>query len=75
MSRLPQFSGLDVVSMFGKICYRATRQRGSHMRLQHQEAPRRKPLTVPNHRTIAKGLLRKLIRDANITIEEFLRLQ
>jgi len=33
-------------------------------------APHRR-LTVPDHRTVAKGLLRALIRDAGLTVEEF----
>ncbi len=32
------------------------------------------PLTIPNHKTLGKGLLRKLLRDAELTIEEFLKL-
>jgi len=27
---------------------------------------------VPDHRTVAKGTLRSLIRAANVTVEEFL---
>jgi hypothetical protein len=29
-------------------------------------------LSVPDHRTVAKGTLRSLIRAANLTVEEFL---
>ena len=31
-------------------------------------------LTVPNHKTIAKGTLRSLIRDAGLTVDEFIGL-
>ncbi len=29
-------------------------------------------LSVPNHREVARGTLRSLIRDANLTVAEFL---
>jgi predicted RNase H-like HicB family nuclease len=36
--------------------------------------PSPKPLTVPDHSTLKPGLLRKLIRDARLDVEEFTRL-
>jgi len=30
-------------------------------------------LSVPNHETVAKGILRSLIRSANLTVEEFIK--
>ena len=32
------------------------------------------PLTIPNHKVLGKGLLRKLLRDSELTTEEFLKL-
>ena len=34
----------------------------------------KKPLTIPNHKVVGKGLLGKLLQDADITIEEFCNL-
>jgi hypothetical protein len=36
--------------------------------------PNHLPLTVPDHKTIKPGLLRKLLRDADLTIDEFVAL-
>ena len=36
--------------------------------------PSHKPLSAPDHKELKPGLLRKLLRDANLTVEEFLRL-
>lgn len=33
--------------------------------------PTHKPLTVPDHKELKLGLLRKLLQDANLTVEEF----
>jgi predicted RNA binding protein YcfA (HicA-like mRNA interferase family) len=46
-------------------------QRGSHLRLRHP-ASTRQPLTVPDHADLKTGLLRALIRDAGMSVEEFL---
>jgi predicted RNA binding protein YcfA (HicA-like mRNA interferase family) len=72
--KLPVVSGKDAVRAFGKLGYVMVRQTGSHIRMKHQSDRSKKPLTIPNHSVVGKGLLRKLLRDAEITIEEFCNL-
>lgn len=72
--KLPVISGRDAVKAFGKLGYVVVRQTGSHIRMKHQSDRSKKPLTIPNHKVLGKGLLRKLLRDAEITPEEFNRL-
>jgi len=43
------------------------------MILRHKEEPHRR-LTVPNHKELAKGTLRAIIRQAGLTKEEFINL-
>jgi len=69
--KLPIISGKMAVRAFMKIGYRIIRQRGSHIRLHHKI---KRPLTIPNHKVLGKGLVRKLLRDAQISIDEFLKL-
>ena len=70
MSALPVVSGREVVIALGKIGYVLDRQRGSHMILRQQAPPHRR-LTVPDHKDVAKGTLRAIIRQAGLTVEEF----
>ena len=70
MSALPVVSGREVVNALGKIGYVLDRQRGSHMILRQQIPPHRR-LTVPDHKEVAKGTLRAIIRQAGLTVEEF----
>ena len=70
MSVLPRISGREAVSAFRQLGYEIDRQKGSHIILRHRDAPFRR-LTVPDHREVAKGTLRALIREAGITVEEF----
>lgn len=71
MAKLPVVSGRDAVKVFEKIGYRIVRQRGSHIRLRDNDNERHRPLTVPDHKELRPGLLRALIRDADLTVEEF----
>ena len=68
MSRLPICSGADAVRAFRKIGYEVDHQTGSHMILRHHSPPYRR-VTVPNHKEIAKGTLRAIIREAGLTVE------
>ena len=70
MTRLPVVSGREAVRAFGKIGYREDHQTGSHIILRRQDPPHRR-LTVPDHKELAKGTLRGLIREAGLTVEEF----
>ena len=74
MPKLPVVSGDRAIRAFERVGYRVVRQRGSHVRLHHVSDPARQPLTIPRHRELGRGLLRKLLRDANLTLEEFLHI-
>lgn len=74
MPRLPVISGNQAIKCFEKIGYQVIRQRGSHVRMHHKSDSTKQPLTIPLHKTLGKGLLRKLLRDAELTIEAFLKL-
>ena len=54
--------------MLERIGYHVVRERGSHMRLS---CPGRKSITVPDHKVISRGLLRKILRDVELSPEEF----
>jgi predicted RNA binding protein YcfA (HicA-like mRNA interferase family) len=70
MTQLPVLKGREIIVTLSKIGYTQVRQRGSHIRL---ECPGRKSITVPNH-IVGRGLLRKILRDTRLTVEEFLKL-
>jgi len=72
--KLPTVSGQKAISTFEKIGYKVIRQRGSHVRLRDDQNPEHKPLTIPDHKTLKPGLLRMLIRDAGLQVEDFVKL-
>jgi predicted RNA binding protein YcfA (HicA-like mRNA interferase family) len=68
-AKLPIISGWGVVRVFRSFGWGVARQASSHIILT-------KPgeivtLSVPNHKEVAKGTLRSLIRAARLTVEEF----
>ena len=72
MPRLPVLSGAQVVRAFQRAGWRVDRQRGSHAILL--KAGRIASLSVPQHRQVAPGTLRALIRASGMTVEEFVAL-
>jgi predicted RNA binding protein YcfA (HicA-like mRNA interferase family) len=70
--KLPVVSGANLIRALGKFGYVAVRQKGSHVRLRHPSDPRRLPVTVPLHPELAFGTLRRILRDASVTVEELL---
>ena len=72
--RLPRISGEALVKILTKMGYSVVRQRGSHLRLKDPDNPSHKPITVPLHKTIKPGLLRKIIKDADLSVKEFMEI-
>jgi len=73
LSKLPVVSGKQLCKILGKIGYLADHQTGSHVILRHEDPPYRR-LTVPDHKEIAKGTLRAVLRQAGLTVDEFRKL-
>lgn len=72
MPPLPLLSGKEAVAAFERGGWRVSRQRGSHvvlLRPGHIAS-----LSVPQHRELAPGTLRSLIRAAGLSVEDFLKL-
>jgi predicted RNA binding protein YcfA (HicA-like mRNA interferase family) len=73
LSKLPVVSGRDLCKILKKIGYSIDHQTGSHIILRNENPPYRR-LTVPEHKEIAKGTLRSIIRQSGLTVEEFKKL-
>jgi len=69
MSKLPTVSGKDCIKALEKIGFAVYRQKGSHITLVREDPAAQ--VTVPNHKTIAKGTLRNIIRQVDLTVDEF----
>ncbi len=69
MPPLPTLRGRDVVRVFERFGWNVVRQEGSHIimvKVGHIAT-----LSIPNHKEVAKGTLRSLIRSSDLTVAEF----
>jgi len=73
MTKLFSLTGKEIVSILKKAGFEAERQRGSHVFLRHSDG---RATVVPIHQgeTIGIGLLIKILRDVDMTKEEFYKL-
>lgn len=72
MSVLPVISGQECVRVLEKVGFYIKRQRGSHIILRRDNPFGQ--ITVPNHKTLDRGTLRSIIRSADLSVEQFVKL-
>jgi len=72
MTKLPQISGRECVKALQSIGFYVDRQRGSHI-IMLRDQPRGR-VSVPNHKVLKPGTLHSIIRDAGLSVEEFIAL-
>ena len=71
MPPLPVISGDKAAKAFVRHGYRYLHMRGSHMMYVK---PGSIKLSIPRDKELDRGLLRKLISDAGLEVDEFIRL-
>ena len=75
MPKLPILKTKELLRILHKAGFVKWRQKGSHLSLYRKGD--NKTVTVPVHfsKTIPKGTLRAIIREAGMTVEEFIALK
>ena len=73
MSRNPRVTGSDLVAALGKLGFSVLRVKGSHHFLHHEGG---RNTVVPAHsgETIGPGLLNKILRDGELSVDELRQL-
>ena len=73
MTKLPTVPSGELIRALERGGFEQVRQRGSHVRLRHPDG---RVVTVPVHsgKEVGKGLLRKILRDAELTVDDLLDL-
>jgi predicted RNA binding protein YcfA (HicA-like mRNA interferase family) len=72
MSGLPRISGRECVRALEKVGFNRIRQQGSHIILRRSEPFAQ--VVVPDHDELDRGTLRAIIRQAGLSVDEFIRL-
>ena len=68
---LPIVSGREVVRALAKVGFVEVSQRGSHLKLRNEM---NRTVIVPLHRELARGTLRSILRQADLTVDAFTEL-
>ena len=66
-------SGREVIKLLTRIGFQVVGKKGSHVRLKKRNG-KTFIVVVPDHSELAKGTLRSIIRRADLSVEEFVRL-
>lgn len=74
MSKLPSLTARKVVRALKRAGFVEDRQRGSHLVLLQPQTKARTVVAMHAGRTLQEPLLRAILRDANLSVEEFLDL-
>ena len=72
MSKLPRLSGRECIKALEKVGFRIRRQEGSHIILRRMDPFAQ--VVVPDHKELDRGTLRAIIRQAGMSVEEFVKL-
>lgn len=74
MTKVPSVNYPAVVSAFQRAGWIVVRQKGSHIRVERVTGTGTLKATIPAHKPIKRSTLAKLLKDAEMTVEEFLAL-
>jgi predicted RNA binding protein YcfA (HicA-like mRNA interferase family) len=69
--RLPVVSGADVVRALSAAGFEHVSQRGSHVKVRNGSG---RTAIVPLHRELAPGTLRSVLRQAGLSVDDFVAL-
>lgn len=72
MSRLGSYRGEEVVKAFQRAGWEITRQRSSHIILEREGYEATISVPVNKGKNVKRGTLRDLIKDARMSVDEFL---
>jgi predicted RNA binding protein YcfA (HicA-like mRNA interferase family) len=72
MPKPDRLSGKETIRRLGKLGFHQVRQRGSHVILKKQTPEGDIGCVVPLHDELAVGTLRGILKQARISLEEFM---
>jgi predicted RNA binding protein YcfA (HicA-like mRNA interferase family) len=70
--KLPLISGEDMCKIVSKLGFEMVRQKGSHTVWKHEDG---RTTTIPLHsgKKLPRGLIKKILKDVELQVEDYLR--
>ena len=75
MPRLPRISGDEAIRVLKRMGFESLRQQGIHVVLRRETPDGVSGCVVPLHKELAIGTLGGILRQAGVTVEEFVQHQ
>jgi predicted RNA binding protein YcfA (HicA-like mRNA interferase family) len=72
MSKVPSENYDRIVAALKRLGFSVIRQRGNHIRLQKQLPDRPLKITVPAHRPVKRSTLSRILKQAEVSLDDFL---
>ena len=74
MSTVPSLSYVKIIAALQRLGFVVVRQKGSHIRLQkHLAAGDTLKITVPAHKPVLRSTLSHILKQAKVSLEDFLK--
>ncbi|MCD4731039.1 MAG: type II toxin-antitoxin system HicA family toxin [Bacteroidales bacterium] len=74
MTKLPLLSAHKIIKALNSIGFQVVSQKGSHIKMKRKTSNRTLTVIIPNYTEIPIGTLRSILRQANLTQEDFVKL-
>jgi predicted RNA binding protein YcfA (HicA-like mRNA interferase family) len=74
MSKVPSLSYQKIIAALERDGWIVVRQRGSHIRLEKKLLDETLKITVPAHKPVKRSTLAKILKQAKIDLDSFLKL-
>ena len=71
--KAPVVSGKEMIKYLSNQGFEIVSRKGSHVRLKKLAEPRNLIVIIPDHKELAQGTLRSILRQAGITFDEFVK--
>jgi predicted RNA binding protein YcfA (HicA-like mRNA interferase family) len=72
LSKIPSENYDRILAALQRLGFSVLRQRGSHVRLQRQLPTRLIKITVPAHKPVKRSTLSRILKQAEISLDDFL---
>jgi len=74
MPKLPIISGRKLSKLLKKAGYKEIRKKGSHVFIEHESGNHSTVIPIHANEDLGKGLLKSILNDLELTVEELIEL-
>ena len=69
--KAPVLSGKEMIKYLSKCGFEIVGRKGSHVRMKKHAEPKNIVVIIPDHKELAQGTVRAILRQAGVTFDKF----